>query len=107
MELKDVLAWCIEATSFDSKHPFTLFTYVLKIFKCPAGIAVYCTYISDAMADLCCLLGSPSTHKEIQGKKRMEQICPKSHFVSSDCVFWIWFNFFAFSPRSSQIPSHW
>lgn len=81
----------VKAPSFDSKHSFTLFTYVLKSFKCPTGIAVY--WDSDAMAELCCLLGSPSIHKEIQGQKGWSKFVQKAILiVGFDCGF-----FFRFS----------
>lgn len=87
----------VKAPSFDSKHSFTLFTYVLKSFKCPTSIAVY--WDSDAMAELFCLLGSPSIHKEMQGQKGWSKFLQKAILiVGFDCGF-----FFAFPPPSNQI----
>lgn len=79
----------VEATSFDFKHPFTLFTYILKTLKCPAGIAVYWDW--DAMAELCCLLGSPSIHIEIQGKKGWSKSVQKAILF---LLIMVWFFLF-------------
>lgn len=97
----------VEATSFDSKHPFTLFTYVLKTFKCPTGIAVCWDW--DAMAELCCLLGSPSKHKEIQAQEGWSKSVQKAFLFLLIVVFFFKFGFnfcFSFSLQPNS-QSHW
>lgn len=90
----------VEATSFDSKHPFTLFAYVLKSFKCPTGIAVHWDWA--AMAELCCLLGSPSTHKEIQGQKGWSKFVQKAILFLLIVFYDLFFCFYSSLQPNSQ-----
>lgn len=76
----------VEATSFDSKHPFTLFTYVLKTFKCSTGIAVCWDW--DAIAEL---WESPANIKKSRLRKDGANLSKKPF-----CFSWLWFVFFLF-----------